>query len=232
MNHELKNPDKCVTFEASLFSTSVLAALIVVLSCAGSATGQVAETGEDDPIRCGPVRCLVPASDISHQNDVPFVLLNRIMDEQHPRWDQFRGPIRRHPDARSCLLDESLQGDMVDLLAVDWAKFDSSDSSVCFFRIFSTLSNGSTIVRWLDAVGMHHRGIVEWGGSTLARDDLPPHSLAIHAEWSREQYYEHRPTVLNSLFDWGSLTSWGPYVYLYSDGTFHSILVNSNSTWN
>ncbi|MEJ6389154.1 hypothetical protein [Gymnodinialimonas ulvae] len=221
--------------KSSFLSRLVLQAVATfaaVLASAASGFGQDISPDTAAPIACGPEQCLVPLEALTHQDDMPFVFSNKIMDEEHPRWDQFRRPILRHPDARSCLLDEAVQGDVVDLLAVDWSQFGSSPSFVRFHRIFSTLDQAALILGWIEAVGMQHGGIVEWGGITLARDELPPRSFAIYAAWSREQYYEHRPTILNSLFDWGALTSWGPYVYLYSDGTFHSVSVNGRSTWN
>jgi hypothetical protein len=106
----------------------------------------------------------VPRNRLSTQEDKPFLFFGTVMDQEHPRWEQFRAAIQGYPDILSCLRPEERAAERPNLLAYDW--FRVRGDNVCLFRIASTLGSIERVRAWMAASGMKLRLPRAWSVSS------------------------------------------------------------------
>ncbi len=97
-----------------------------------------------------PQVCPIPYVRLSKQETEPFLFLGKVVDEDHPRYGDYRAALSRFPDVRSCLTEEEREKPQPDLRQVEWGGIrDTRDIDVCVFRIATSVKAIDIIKEWL-----------------------------------------------------------------------------------
>ncbi|MEM9499961.1 MAG: hypothetical protein AAGA28_18735 [Pseudomonadota bacterium] len=153
--------------------------------------------------------CTIEYDHLSDQKSEPFRFIGRVVDEDHPRWGQYRKAIQRYPDVRTCLTEEEKDKQTPNLLVFDWRTFGfSSSAEVCIFRIASSLGSPDRFVRWLDFHNFSHSGLHATRASTYEpRHEYDPF-YRVTGFWTVEQFREVQPSWFAKLTGIEMMTSY------------------------
>ncbi len=131
-----------------------VAAFLAVLICAGAPAMAAQEAGAEQCL--DPQACPIPYVRLAKQETEPFMFNGKIVDEDHPRFDQYERALRQFPDVRSCLKRAECDKTQLDLRMINWAIISSIEKiDVCVFRVASSISEQAIIAQWL--VSQHFR---------------------------------------------------------------------------
>jgi len=151
--------------------------------------------------------------DLAAQTDYPFMFSGKVLDEQHPQWDNFRRTLRTFPDTQSCLTKRSRTGDQFDLTQFSWRGLRGRrEIEVCLFRVATTLRDVDKMAAWLTTQEFEYVGVnkASWnsitGSSTAKR---------VSGRWSIQKMREKR-------VGWGFLYS----LYFILPPRFFSVSVS------
>jgi hypothetical protein len=97
-----------------------------------------------------PQVCPIPYVRLAKQETVPFLFLGKTVDEDHPRYGDYRRALRRFPDVRSCLIEREREKPQPDLRRIDWdAIQDIQEIEVCIYRIVTSIGDIEIAKLWL-----------------------------------------------------------------------------------
>ena len=142
----------------------------------------------------------IPYDHLANQETDPFLFHGKLMDENNPRWHQFRRVLRKYPDVRDCLIIQE-QGEVEpNLLLIDWQKTGlGRGAQVCIFLIARSLGTIERHRQWLE---FHEFRVVDLM-QIFSSDYIPPFEtkpVAIMSGfWTTEQYRAKNPSWLASL---------------------------------
>lgn len=92
---------------------------------------------------------------LSDQAVSPYLSIGRLVDEQHPRWEEYRGPIAQFRSVRACLAPSEQETDTPNVMNVDWDIIRGPYSvQVCLFRIFDSLGSPELAAQWMKKNGV------------------------------------------------------------------------------
>ena len=149
---------------SNLLKTVALTASLSLMPDAGPMTTYAGEAAIEQCL--APAICPIPYVRLAKQETEPFLFLGKVMDEDHPRFHQYRTALRRFPSVRSCLITKERETAQPDLRQIDWhAISDVQEIEVCVFRTASSIEEVETIKTWL----RHHDYRVN-EGSRIRRD--------------------------------------------------------------
>jgi hypothetical protein len=111
-----------------------------------------------------PEKFVVANEKLRNQKEWPYMFGGKVIDADHPRWNEYAEPIQNFPDVVDCLEEGSSGPRTTDLYRIDWSKLTSHrDVEVCLFRIFDTLSDPVLVRAWLRSMGYRTLPIVKQG---------------------------------------------------------------------
>jgi hypothetical protein len=142
----------------------------------------------------------IPYDHFANQETDPFLYSGRLMDEDHPRWRQFRGPLQKYPDVRDCLVEGERESEQPNLLKIDWRGVGPGASrEVCVFRIARSLKDVELIRQWL----LYHQFRVGELSRVFDEDYTPRYETQriynMQGSWTKEQYRKIHPSWLAAL---------------------------------
>lgn len=125
--------------------------MIVSLCAPIMGAGVAAAYGQEENIdQClDPAICPVPYTHLATQETDPFLFIGKVMNEDHPRYHQFKRALRKFPDVRSCLIPEEQEKQRPDLRQIDWSAIgEFKEINVCVFRIATSIDDVEGIRKW------------------------------------------------------------------------------------
>ncbi|WP_457650826.1 hypothetical protein [Profundibacter sp.] len=137
---------------------------------------------------------------LANQETDPFMFQGKVMDENHPRWRQYRRAIRKFRDVRDCLIEEEQNRETPNLLLIDWQKTGlGSGAQVCLFLIARSLGTMDRHREWLE---FHEFRTLSYSrfvsdGYSPAYETEPVAYLS--GTWTTEQYRAKKPSWFASL---------------------------------
>lgn len=107
--------------------------------------------GEPSTEQCSDTEvCPIPYVRLAKQETEPFLFLGKVVNENHPRHEDYDRALRRFPDVRSCLTEDERNKPQPDLREIDWDEMRNvRDVDVCVFRIASSIQDVDRIKNWL-----------------------------------------------------------------------------------
>jgi hypothetical protein len=128
--------------------SGIAAAALAVLLGAGAVATIAQEPSTEQCL--DPAICPILYVRLAKQETEPFLYRGRVMDEKHPRYEDYERALRTFPDVRSCLTKDERAKPQPDLRQIDWSAIRSiKDIDVCVFRIASSADGLETIKTWL-----------------------------------------------------------------------------------
>ncbi len=136
---------------SNLLKSTILVASLALLLGAGAVA---ANAGKPKIEQClEPEICPIPYVRLAKQETEPFLFLGKVVDENHPRYGDYKRALRRLPDVRSCLTTDERDKPQPDLRQIDWEAIGNvREMEVCVFRIASSIEDIETIKIWFQ----HH----------------------------------------------------------------------------
>ncbi|HUS54477.1 MAG TPA: hypothetical protein VMY41_10795 [Thermohalobaculum sp.] len=127
---------------------AIFATALAVLLGAGTVAANAQEPMIEQCL--DPATCPIPYVRLSKQDTEPFLFLGKVIDEKHPRYQDYKSAIRRFRDVRSCLTTEEREKSQPDLRQIEWGAIDNvKEMEVCVFRVISSFDDIETIKTWL-----------------------------------------------------------------------------------
>ncbi len=122
-----------------------------------------------------------PLTRLSDQGVSPYLSMGRLVDEQHPRWEEYREPITQFPSVRACLAPSEQETDTPNVMNVDWDIIHGPYAvQVCLFRIFDTLGSPELVAEWMEQNGFRDVG-------NLDRSEMmPKFDRLVVGQWTYE----------------------------------------------
>jgi len=137
---------------------------------------------------------------LANQETDPFLFSGKLMDENHPRWRQYRRALRIYPDVRDCLVEKERESEQPNLLKIDWRRVGGGASlGVCGFRIARSLKDVERIRQWL--VNQQFRVV---GLSRVFSEGYTPQYeteriYIMEGFWTKQQYRKIHPSWFVAL---------------------------------
>ena len=131
--------------------------------------------------------CSFMTSGVSNQDSNPFLFYGKVVDQDHPRYNDFLKSFRKFPSATQCWKNTSDTNPNISTsFDFDWSKIRSSeDLEVCLFHLFSSFSDVQVVKRWMTNAGFLIRIEtllhLDNGGTTNSGDRV----LAINASMNK-----------------------------------------------
>ncbi len=137
-----------MTNGSSLLKSVMLAASLALLFGASTLS---ANAGEPKIEQClDPEICPIPYVRLAKQETEPFLFQGKVVDVNHPWYNDYSKALRRFPDVRSCLTTDERENPQPDLRQIDWGAIHNIlEINVCVFRVASSIEDVETIKLWL-----------------------------------------------------------------------------------
>ena len=211
---------------------AILAASLAALVGAGAVAANAQEPMTEQCLE--PEICPIPYVRLSKQETEPFLFFGRVVDEKHPKANDYRKAIRRFPDVRSCLTTDEREKPRPDLRQIDWAAIDDiREIEVCIFRIASSIEDIETIKLWLQ----YHGFTVGRMWQHFGKDYVPSYKTApisqLPSRLSIEEFRKIVPrTWFTRLFGLELGRSYALYMEFSQNGQLVSVTSSLASKFN
>ncbi len=172
--------------------------------------------------------CEIRYAYLSNQTNAPFRFLGKIVDKAHPRHQDYRGSIKKFPDATPCLDESEQQAERPNLLKLDWSGVGRrTNLEVCLFRILRSLDDVDAIREWLAFHDFEVRGPVKRHSDNYSPRFEDEAIFLIDAGWSTAESMKRRPSLLWRIFGTTFVRGTSLWIGISESGDVVGVSVNS-----